>query len=124
MGTVDIFHSRRTCYAQCTYWIRDERDSVGNSSEWILKHTPSGIFLAKEVSPHYNQHNQIGNGYIFDKNGITLESDDDLSEIVTGCIVLYNGKTWFVDNVQKEIHRKETEFNVEIDYKYIITLRR
>ena len=124
MGTVDIFHSRRTYFAECKYWIRDERTVVGNSSEYILKHTPSGTFYAKEISPHYNQHNQVGNGYIFDKNGITLESDEDLEEIITGSIVLYNGKAWFVDNVQKEVHRKESEFNVDLDYKYIITLRR
>ena len=124
MGTVDLFHSRRTCFAQCLYWIRDERIQIGNASEWILKHTPSGEFFAKEVSPHYNQFNDIGNGFRFNKDGITLESDDDLSEIVVGSLVLYNGKPWFVDNVQKEIHRKESEFNVDIDYKYIITLRR
>ena len=124
MGTVDIFHSRRTCFAECKYWVRDERTIVGDVTAWILKKTPNGTFYAKEISPHYNQFNQIGNGFAFNKNGITLESDDDLSEISVGCIVLYNGHPWFVENVQKEIHRKESEFNIDIDYKYIISLRR
>ena len=124
MGTVDIYHSRRTCYIECTYWIRDERSSVGDINQWILKNTPSGLFLAKEISPYSNQMNQTSGVYAYDRNSITLESDDDLEEIVRGSIVLYNGKTWMVNDVQKLVHRKETEFNVDLDYKYIINIRR
>lgn len=123
MGTVDLFHSRRTCFAECKYWIRDERAAIGNVNEWVLKHTPSGTFYAKEISPNYNQFNQVGANFAFNRNGITLSCDDDLTDLTVGSIVLYNGHTWFVDNVQKEIHRKESQFNVDVDYKYIITLR-
>lgn len=124
MGTVDLWHSRRTYFAECKYWIRDQRESIANINQWVLQHTPSGTFYAKEVSPHYNQFNQVGNGFVFNRDGITLESDEDLQDITVGSIVLYNGKAWWVDNIQKEIHRKESEFNVDIDYKYIITIRR
>jgi len=124
MGTVDLFHSRRTMFAECKYWIRDERTSIGNASEWILKNTPSGTFWAREISPQYNQQNQVHNVFMLDKNMITLESDDDLSEISRGCVVLYNGHPWMVDSVQRQIHRKESEFNVDVDYKYIINMRR
>ena len=124
MGTVDIYHSRRTAYAECKYWIRDERNYIADASEYILKVAPTGTFFAKEISPQYNQLNQVGRGFMFDKNGITLECDDDLSELVPQSLVLYNGHAWTVDNVQREIHRKETQFNIDIDYKYIITLRR
>ena len=124
MGTVDIFYSRRTSFAECRYWIRDERNAIGNVSEWILKHQPSGTFWAKEISPQYNQFNQVGSNFAFDRNGITLECEDDLRDLVPGSIVMYNGHAWWVDNVQREIHRKESEFNVDINYKYIITLRR
>lgn len=124
MGTVDLFHSRRTYFAECKYWIREESAYISNSSEWVLKHVPSGSFYAREISPQYNQFGQIGNSFQYNKDGITLESDDDLSELTVGSIILYNGKTWRVDNVQKEIHRKESQFNVEIDYKYIVSIRR
>ena len=124
MGTVDIYHSRRTYYAECKYWICEEKDIVSDATQWILKHVASGTFFAKEVSPQYNQFNPINNRFAFDKNTITLECDDDLSQITRGCVVLYNGKAWTVDDVQKSIHRKESEFNVEIDYKYTIALRR
>jgi hypothetical protein len=68
--------------------------------------------------------NVAGGVFASDKNTIVLESDDDLHEISRGCIVLYNGRPWMVDNVQSEIHRKETEFNIEMDYKYIVSIRR
>ena len=122
-GTVDLFHSRRTSYAECIYWLRDERVSVGNVNEWILKHSPSGTFYAKEESPRFNSENRV-NSSSFDKNTITLSCDDDISDIKRGCIVLYNGKTWFVESVQGEPHRKECEFSVDIDYKYYVSLRR
>lgn len=124
MGTVDIYHSRRTCYAECKYWIREEGKSFGNANEWILKNVPSGSFLAKEISPNYNRMNQSGGVFAFDKNVVTLESDDDLHEISRGCLVLYNGHCWMVDDCQRVIHRKETEFNIENDYKYIVNIRR
>lgn len=124
MGTVDLFHSRRTCFAECKYWIRDERNAVGTADQWVLQHTPSGTFYAREISPQYNQFGQVGNRFSYNKDGITLESDDDLHEIKVGCLVLYNGHAWIVDNVQREIHRKETEFNVDVDYKYIVSIRR
>lgn len=122
MGTVDLFHSRRTAYQECKYWIRN--NTISPSSEYVLKNTPSGTFFAKEISPQYNQFNNFANGFSFNKDGITLVSDDDLHEITVGSIVLYNNKAWNVDNVQKEVHRKETEFNIEVDYKYYLTLRR
>ena len=123
-GTRDLFHSRRTYYAECEYWIRDERQSVGPASEWILKNSSSGVFYAKEVSPRHNQMNQVGNVFAFDRNNIALETDDDVNEIDRGCIVKYNNEIWIVDSVQREIHRKESEFNVELDYKYTINLRK
>lgn len=124
MGTVDLFHSRRTMFAECKYWIRDPRTPMGNESEWILKHKPEGTFYAREISPRINNMNQAGNVYAYDRNTITLECDDDIHEIVRGCIVLYNNKAWMVEDVQAKPHRKESEFNVDIDYKYTITLRR
>ena len=124
MGTVDLFHSRRTYFAECKYWIRDERDYVGDMSKWVLQHSPSGTFYAKEVSPQYNRMNQSAGVFGYDKNTITLECDDDISEIMRGCIVLYNGKTWLVEDVQRQIHRKESEFCIDIDYKYIVSIRR
>lgn len=123
MGTVDLFHSRRTAYAVCEYWIRDERNRI-SPSEWILNHSSSGTFFAREVSPKNNQMNQAGNVFAFDRDTVTLQCDDDIKDITRGSIVKYNGEIWMVDNVQASIHRKESQFNVEIDYNYIVSLRK
>lgn len=122
MGNVDIYHSRRTNYAECKYWTRNEK--VGSPESWILNHTPSGKFYAKEISPKYNQFGQLGNVFGYDINGITLETDDDVYELERGCLVLYNGHCWTVENVQYQVHRKESQFSQHIDYKYIISIRR
>ena len=124
MGTVDLFQSRRTAFAECKFWIRDNKEARIDPSAWVLQHKPSGTFYAKEISPKYNQMNQAGGVFAFDRNVITLECDDDISDISRGCLVLYNGKVWTVDNVQAMVHRKESEFNVDTDYKYVVSIRR
>lgn len=124
MGTVDLWHSRRTSFIECKFWIRDDKEAKTDPSAWILQHKPSGTFYAKEISPQYNRMSQTAGVFAHDANTITLECDDDISDISRGCLVLYSGKVWMVNDVQKQIHRKESEFNVDIDYKYIVSIRR
>lgn len=124
MGTVDIYRSRRTCYAQCLFWIRDERVSIGDLSQWVLKNRPEGTFYAKEVSPAYNQENPQANVVMFDKNIISLETTDDVHQISRGCVVMYNGHPWMVDSVQQRVRRRETQFSNEPSYTTIINMRK
>lgn len=124
MGRVDLNHSRRTNYAECIYWIRDENDAIANASKWVLENQPAGDFYAKSVSPKTMQELPLQGTWMFDKNSITLETDDDISDITRGSIVKYNNKLWFVVDVQGEVHEKESAFSEEIDYKYFLLLRR
>lgn len=123
MGTVDIYHSRRTNWHECLYWAREERSGV-SPSEWVLKNRATGSFYAKEVNAQYGQMNQISNVFAFDRNGITLETDDDIRGIQRGWLVEYNGKAWIVQDIQEVPHRKESAMSVDIEYKYYINLRR
>ena len=124
MGNIDIYHSRRTNYAECRYWVRDESVAAGDLNQWILKNKSNGVFYAKEVSPKYNQANPQANVFMYDKDTITLETDDDVDELSRGCIVLYNGKPWMVSDVQKRVHEKESEFDIEKHYTTIVSIRR
>ena len=121
-GTVDLFHSRRTYFAECAYWIVN--DKISDVNEYVYKNQPTGTFYAKEISPQMNRENPQANKAMFDGNSITLQCDDDLTELRRSCLVKYNEEIWFVQDVQKVIHRKESQFNREIDYKYIISLRK
>ena len=124
MGNIDIYHSRRNYYEECYYWVRDERTAIGDLNQWILQNKSNGMFYAKEVNSMYNQPNPQANVVMFDKNVIAIETQDDIDEISRGCVVLYNGKPWIVDSVQKELHRKESEFDTDKHYKYILNIRR
>lgn len=121
MGTRNLFHTNRTLHQECLYWIRDERNKI-SPNEWVYQNQASGIFYAKEASPRYNQINQVGGVFAFDRNSITLETEDDVSMLTRGCLVKYNGDLWMVDTVQRVPHKKETEFDNEIDYKYIVSM--
>lgn len=122
MGRVDLFHSRRTNYHICEYWIRDERNRTGNPSQWVLMNQSSGRFYAKPLSVKSTQMNVINGTWANDNHRITLETDDDITEITRGSIVKFDDQLWLVEAVQREIHNKESEFAKHIDYKYIISL--
>ena len=121
---IDIYHSRRTDYELCYYWIREEKSNLTDLSQWILKNKYSGMFYAKEENSLSNQENPIANTIMFDKNIISLSTEDDVDDLTRGCIILYDGKAWMVDNVQRIIHHKESQFSVEKHYKTIINIRR
>lgn len=124
MGSIDIYHSRRTNYAECYYWNRNESDRVGDASNWIVNNAPSGSFYAKEISPQYNQQQQISNAFLYDANTISLQTDDDIEDMKRGCIVKYNNDVWMVESIQKQPHRKESAMCIDIEYRYIISLRK
>lgn len=122
MGRVDLFHSRRTNYHKCEYWIRDKRTASGTPSQWVLYNQSSGFFYAKPLSVKSTQMNVVNGVWALDNNHITLETDDDVIDIDRGCIVKFDEQLWLVEAVQREIHNKESEFCKHIDYKYIISL--
>lgn len=120
---VDIYHSRRTNYHLCEYWIRDERTSTGTPSHWIMHKTPDGEFWAKIVSSKYNSQQQVNNVWMLDSDKLNLETDDDV-KIKRGDVVRFNDSLWLVETVQGKPHIKESEFNREIHYKTTISLTR
>lgn len=124
MGNVDLFHSRRTNYHKCTYWVRDERNSAGSPRNWVLENQPSGKFYAKTISVKSNQMNIINGVWAVDKDYITLETDDTVDDINRGCLVNFNEELWLVENVQRQPYNKQSEFSRKIVYKTILTLTR
>ena len=112
--SIDIYHTRRTNYRICKYWNPNDklnRDAV------VLQEVPAGIFYAEEVNP-------IVNAFASDKNTITLKTNDNVEDLKRSSIVLYLGKSWTVNDVQREIHKKETQFSNDIHATTYINLRR
>ncbi len=106
----DLFQSRRNCNEFCKWWSRDERD-IHLSNELIARRIPSGTFMAKEITPEDTQDVQIANTFSFDKTLTTIYSPDDLGNIKSKDIVLYQDDFWIVVNVQKrKAKMQQTEF--------------
>lgn len=124
MGRVDLFHSRRSNYHRCEYWIRDERDAIGTPEEWILYNQRAGVFYARPVSAKNSQMNVVNGVWVFDNKHITIETDDEIQDITRGSLVKYDDELWLVESVQFEEHRKESEFSKHTDYKYYISMVR
>lgn len=120
---IDIYHSRRTKYRECKYFVRDENSAYGDLDKYILTEKPSGIFYAKEVSPQNNQKDQVANVILYDKSIITLETTDLVDDLTSGCIILYLKHGWIVEQVQRSVITKETQFN-QMRYRTIISIRR
>ena len=119
--SIDIYHTRRTNYRVCKYWNPNDklnRDAV------VLQEVPAGIFYAEEVNPITSGFNPTVNAFASDKNTITLKTNDNVEDLKRSSIVLYLGKSWTVNDVQREIHKKETQFSNDIHATTYINLRR
>lgn len=119
--SVDIYHSRRGFFRVCKYWLPDKKR---NRDEIVLTQTPAGIFYAKESNVITSGLNPLANVFASNKNTVVLETRDEVNDLVKDSIVLYLGKSWVVDNIQREIHIKETEFSDEVHATTYIGIRR
>ena len=118
---IDIYHSRRTNYRLCKYW--NPNDSI-NRDMVVLKDTPQGIFYAEEVNAITSNANPVANAFMGTRNTITLKTEDKVNDLKKMSIVLYLNKSWVVDDIQREIHKKETQFSDDIHATTYISLRR
>ena len=119
--SIDIYHSRRTTFRACKYWLPNEKI---NRDVIVLKEVPAGIFYAEEVNALTSGMSPIANAFAADKNTITLKTNDDVKDLKKMCIVLYLGKSWTVNDVQREIYKKETQFDNGVHATTYINLRR
>lgn len=108
---IDIYHSRRGHFKLCKYWNRNENDSVGDLSKWIINKKPDGVFYAKQITPKINQANQLNNVFMYDRNSVTIETSDKVDTIKRGSVVQFLNKEWLVQSVQFELHHKESEYS-------------
>ena len=118
--SVDIYHSRRTKYEKCAYYTdKPDRDLA----EWVLKHKPAGYIYSQPVNNRLQEGNQVNNVMLFDKDSMCLWTSDECDDLTKGCIILYRGHPWIVDNITKELHLKQSEFG-ENHYDSYIYIRR
>lgn len=110
MGRVDVYTSRRTGYRKCPFWIRDERDSKGTPSQWVLQNMESGHFYAKPSVAKTNRMDPVTGVWGIDSNRVTIETNDHIDDLSRGCLVKYDGELWLVEMVQSIPHLKEMEF--------------
>lgn len=119
---IDVYHSRRGKFRKCIYWLR-ETNNV-KPEELIHKISPAGFFWAVEDSGIAQQNNNVNGNVMFDKTMVTLKTDDEVEDITQNCIVKYRNLIWLVNDVQKQLHNKETEFDIKIHATTYLTLRR
>jgi len=119
--SVDIYHSRRTNFRICKYWLPNDKI---NRDVIVLKEMPAGVFYAEEVNAIASGFNPTANVFGSNRNTITLKTNDDVRDMKKLSIVLYLGKSWTVDDIQREIHKKETQFDDDVHATTYISLRR
>ena len=119
--SVDIYRSRRTNYRVCKYWLPDDNM---NRDKVILFKNPAGMFYATEANAINSNFNPIANAFGSNRNIVTLVTTDDVSDLKKNSIVLYLDKSWVVDDIQREIFKKATEFDNEMHSTTYIGIRR
>lgn len=117
---IDIYHSRRTKYEKCPYYISaDTRDLA----EWVLKNKPAGFIYCQPVNNRMLEGNQVNNVMLLDKDTMTLWTSDHCEDMKKGSVIVYRGHPWIVVNIVKELHLRQSEFG-EDHYDSYISIRR
>lgn len=119
--SIDIYHSRRTNFKKCYFYVRDEK--VNDLSKYVLEKKPTGHFYAKLYSPNTRQNQDVVNTFRFSENQLTLVTEDDVDSLKENNIVLYDGKAYVVAQVQRQEHLKEGQFGHN-HYTTYISLRK
>ena len=119
--SIDIYHTRRTNYRVCKYWLPNDKI---NRDLIVLQETPAGIFYAEEVNALSTNFNPLVNTFGANKNIIVLKTNDDVRDLKKLSTVLYLGKSWVVDDIQRELHKKETQFDDDVHATTYINIRR
>ena len=119
-GTINIYTSRRTYKRECK-WFNQKKE---NSEKLEYEEFPSGVFYAKEVSPNTFNKTIIAGVLQFNSSELTLETIDDVSSLVPNCKVLYDNDYWIVNNVQRNMIKKQSEFSKKPSVITYISLRK
>ena len=107
---VDLFQSRRIYNEQCLFWYRDESKQF-TPDELVHTRVADGSFFARELSGEEKRNNIIGGVFMFDSASVTIMSPDDLEQLKSEDIVMYEGEIWIIRNIQKRKSRiNQSEF--------------
>lgn len=120
-GTISEYTSRRVNYDECKYWKRDNTSK--DLEEYVYENEFTGIFYARETNSLYKEKDIVGDMFMFDRNTITIETDD-IVDIDSNDIVLYDDDYWCVVNVQEKIKHKSSQFLKKTFHKTYIQLRK
>lgn len=115
--------SSRDEFERCTYWKVKENDYHNN--QIVYERNPDGFFFAKEINSYTNNNQVLADAFLTEEINITLESHDDLSNLKTNDLVLYDGEVFRVDSIQKVTVKKQRMLmDHSLSFTYYISLRR
>lgn len=119
--SIDIYHTRRTNFKKCYYYVRDK--SIADLSKYVLEKKPAGFFYAKPFTPNSRQNQDLANVFRMSEHQFTIMTEDDVDSLEENNIVLYDGKPYVAIHVQRKEHIKEGQFG-HGHYTTYIALRR
>ena len=100
-----------------------ENVSYQTKEDWT-KSSPECCSISVFKNRLQNSKENTNSAIQYDKDSITLYTDDETDGLEAGCIVVYRYSPWIVDGVQRKFHIKETEFSQKEHCTTIITLRK
>lgn len=119
---IDIYNSRRDYPFQCE-WIKRLKGRRANQESFKREDKPTGIFFAREVQGRERASEIAGDVIDNPYQTTTLESQDHLSEMQKGDIVIYGNIKWIVLSVTRKQINKRCYFSNSAGSVYLIELR-
>ena len=118
-----LWTSRRKKFLNCTYYnvIDDERLVPNN----VLIHNiiPSGYFKAEILGTTILNAQVEGETFMMPQQTMTIQTEDDISDLRENDVIVARGKTWRVDEISWKEVLKQQQFLNTTCKEYTISLR-
>lgn len=129
-GSVNEFTSRRTNYLECEYWLVSRNEINKDKSQLTYERAPEGEFCAKIENSLENTTSVIAQSFLFDSTNLSISTNDYVDGLKKNCLVKINDSNgifdgvWRVESANKVPIRNNYQFDVDIQFKTYINLRK
>lgn len=123
-GSRDLFTSSRIYFNRCPYWCVDEEWLEMHPNEIAIKKKPTGYFNAKEESPFRTSNQIVGGAFMFERNDLTISTEDDIYDIKENDILKFRGEIYRISDIQRQPKLKQTQYSNRPSCKTFLTLKR
>lgn len=118
---INLYTNRADTPEKAEYWKVDK--NYKKVDEIVYQKKPSGVFYCCEKSSQATTSQRAGSMMSFENDTMGIMTRDAIDDIQNHDIVLYRGKYWMVDQVQKVAIKSNLYYRNRPSYEIYLQIR-